>query len=297
LNNKPAQHDVCAESLPVHVRAELNNLGSAVAAEACAPKSELDGTFGKYAPIASIFQSAFLREPGMYKAAMPFLITSLTPLRIVHVPSRLPVTACALEQLRQGEAEPLLPMGSLQGARVVGHYSPDYAIVNDATGVFSLIEQIRNVKTVTSTLPRLRSTMLAAAMTAGAALGLNGCKVSAPRIRLAILDCSDNDSDMENGIYNLSEIDILLGTTGLGNALSYLKQRFRFELERQAELAIAEAHNPGEQEGMGQIVSSTKSLHFGDHHASRRRRSGSGLSRSAASVDRAQIAFAKSTQR
>lgn len=185
-----------------------------------------------------------------------------------------------------------------QDARIVDRYTPDYVVMDDSAGVLFLVDQRRNVRTVHSSIPKLRRTMLAAAMTAAASLGLYGYGASGSCVRLAILDCSDGDSEPENGICNLSELDLLFGTKGLGSALGYLKQRFRVELERQAGLALQEVLGiKGVPNPVDEAVSWPTGSHFSQHKGQRRGHQEPRISNQPSSLSDALIAFARSAHR
>lgn len=206
--------------------AALDTLACMVTSNHSAKKFEPDVTPGEIAELTSSITSARRRAMGLYKEGFLLAAAEFQHLHLWH-PATGRSTSSFRNILRDGNLQQHLTISLEYDDVAEGDFKPDCTVGDVDRRELYIIQQTHNVWTASSTVSDLQEQMLATRSSAEDFLASKGDNEVVTNITVAILDWSDHPSDTEKGIFNYKDIDILLGTDGLGFRLQFLKERYR----------------------------------------------------------------------
>ncbi len=208
-----------------------------------------DPFLDRFSSIVSVGQSALDGKDNLFNRVFPALLRT-ADLTVVESDKNGPcIFSSPLEHVKRGSWEnlPRLPSGDEQ--KPVGTYGRPVWVVFD--GMAQRILFVDHVwDTSSASFAERRCRFMAATLSAVDRLSQDPTSLPWPRtaVGMAIIDCSDRASDPMQGVYRVSEIDQILGTTGLGRSLNDVLCRFQDMVQEELEKAAAESGSEAEAE-------------------------------------------------
>ncbi|MDO5894046.1 hypothetical protein [Agrobacterium sp. Azo12] len=176
------------------------------------------------------------------------IIAGLNPDLVVLTQNlRLPVTKTALELVEKNDPKHFrsLTLDADTGGRKT--YTPDLILVNKTTKLAHVIDVKRSLGLYElSRINDLKSRMLAAALVVPDLLYREHHRLVAEEVRVVILNAENQRSDIDGGVWPLSNLDHLVEVSGAGKALGMLRERFHARINENWTLA-RHAFSPGRQ--------------------------------------------------
>lgn len=176
------------------------------------------------------------------------IIADLNPDLVVLTQNlRLPVTKTALELVEKNDPKHFrsLTLDADIGGRKT--YTPDLIVVNRKTKLAHVIDVKRSLGSYeVSRINDLKTRMLAAALVVPDLLYREHHRLMAEEVRVVILNAENQRSDIDGGVWPLSDLDHLVEVGGAGEALGMLRERFHARINENWTLA-RHALAPGKQ--------------------------------------------------
>ncbi|MEP3435847.1 MAG: hypothetical protein ABJN75_03560 [Hoeflea sp.] len=179
-------------------------------------------------------------------------------LKVLTQNLRLPVSPAALQLVEMNDAENFRALTF--DADSVGRktYTPDFVILNQRTNTAHVVDAKRSVYTYDRLrLDDLQNRMKAAGLILPDFLYKEHRRLNVKEVRVVILTADNRKTDLNGGIWHLSQLDHLVQVEGAGAAIASLQAEFRSRVDehwKQACAAFAQAcHSPiappGKSEG------------------------------------------------
>lgn len=189
-----------------------------------------DPTFGPFGAIAGLVRSAACIEGKVLEAGLRLMLDHSGKFVLLTSGFCLPVIDAARAAVRRNGKEALKSIRLDPKVYADEHYTPDILTVNRETGAAHLLE----LKRTTISYPRpilqgLEERMLAAALVTRDALLAGRQPINVTQVELAIIDCAGRDT--RDCVISYIALDDLLGCAGVGNTLSFLRNRFSQHLQ------------------------------------------------------------------
>lgn len=192
-----------------------------------------DATFGDYASLFAFLRSCVMQEGRLLELAIAEAAQTNPDLMLIP-PKAMPIVPSAQEMLKR------TPGHAIKGIRFPSRvhssetYTPDVFIVDQVKHTGLILDIKRSLGSYRPReIEQLRFRMLAVASIASEWIAERQGPVLV-EIEIAIIDGADEVSDHESGVFQLSEIDHLLGTDGAAKSIS--RTRAMFADRVQAEL-------------------------------------------------------------
>ncbi len=167
------------------------------------------------------------------------IIADLNPDLVVLTQNlRLPVTKTALELVEKNDPKHFrsLTLDADIGGRKT--YTPDLIVVNRKTKLAHVIDVKRSLGSYeVSRINDLKTRMLAAALVVPDLLYREHHRLMAEEVRVVILNAENQRSDIDGGVWPLSDLDHLVEVGGAGEALGMLRERFHARINENWTLA------------------------------------------------------------
>lgn len=187
------------------------------------------------------------------------IIASLNPDLVVLTQNlRLPVTKTALELVEKNDPKHFrsLTLDADTGGRKT--YTPDLILVNRKTKLAHVIDVKRSLGSYElSRINDLKTRMLAAALVVPDLLYREHHRLVAEEVRVVILNAENQRSDIDGGVWPLSDLDHLVEVGGAGEALGMLRERFHARIDENwtlARHALAPVKQPDHRVGIADIA-------------------------------------------
>lgn len=236
-------HAVDLDALRPRFEVLIDELSSQPFSAAALSKALAGGVSDAAAILRAIpFQEGRLLERGIG------IIADLNPDLVVLTQNlRLPVTKTALELVEKNDPKHFrsLTLDADIGGRKT--YTPDLIVVNRKTKLAHVIDVKRSLGSYeVSRINDLKTRMLAAALVVPDLLYREHHRLMAEEVRVVILNAENQRSDIDGGVWPLSDLDHLVEVGGAGEALGMLRERFHARINENWTLA-RHALAPGKQ--------------------------------------------------
>lgn len=188
-------------------------------------EARVDETFGAYSTLFGFCRSAVMQEGRLLEIAIEHAIRENPELSLL--PARpMPIVPAAQEMLKR------TPAANIKGVRFPSRvhatetYKPDLLIINRTKHSGLILDVKRSLASHRpQDIDRLRFKMLAVASIAPEWVAEHRGPLLV-EIETAIVDGADEMSDHERGVFRLSEIDHLLGTSGAAESIRGVREQF-----------------------------------------------------------------------
>lgn len=153
-------------------------------------------------------------------------------LKVLTQNLRLPVSPTALKLVEMNHAENFraLTFDSDTGSRKT--YTPDIVILNERTGTAHIVDAKRSVYTYDRVrLDDLQSRMKAAGLVLPDFLYKEHRRLNVKEVRVVILTTDNRKTDLNGGIWHISQLDHLVEVEGAGTAITRLQADFHCHVE------------------------------------------------------------------
>ncbi|MCK8781895.1 hypothetical protein M0654_18090 [Rhizobium sp. NTR19] len=182
--------------------------------------------------IASLLRSVPIFEGRLLERGIALIARSNPDLVVLTDNLRLPVTKAATELVARNDEGRIaaLSLDCDSGGRK--SYTPDLLIVNRSSHVAHLIDIKRSLGSYeVSRIAELKSRMLAAALVVPDLLYKEHRRLHVDEVRVVILNAQNQRTDIEGGVWPLTQLDHLLGVAGAGEVMMRLRELFRERVE------------------------------------------------------------------
>lgn len=207
-----------------------------------ASDGRVDETFGEYSALLGFCRSAVMQEGRLLEVAVGHA-TKANPDLLLLPTKPMPIVPGASEMLKRTAAENIKGVRFPASVHTTESYTPDLFIINTARHSGLILDVKRNLSAHRPQhIDRLRFRMLAVAAIASEWVAENNGPILV-EIETAILDCADEVSDHERGVFKLSELDEVIETPGATVTIQQFRDRFsrrvQTELARQCRALAA----------------------------------------------------------
>ena len=180
--------------------------------------------------------SIFRMQPSLEGHLIEFAIGAVArcnpDLKVLTRNLRLPVLSEALEIVEMNDADHFRALTFNADMRGYKTYTPDLVILNQKTRTAHIIDAKRSVYTYDRVrLDELQKRMKAAGLVLPDFLYKEHKRLAVSEVRVVILTADDRRTDLDNGIWHLSQLDHLIEVDGAGKAIAALQQTFRTRVE------------------------------------------------------------------
>lgn len=219
--------------LPPSVGDRQPNIGDLVEeamTAALSGEARVDETFGEYSPLFGFCRSAVMQEGRLLEIAIERAIRATPGLSLL--PARpMPIVPAAQEMLKRTPAVAIKGVRFPSRVHATETYKPDLFIINGTRHSGLILDVKRNLSSHRpQDIDRLRFRMLAVASIAPEWVAEHRGPLLV-EIETAIVDGADEMSDHERGVFRLSEIDDLLGTSGAAKSIRGVREQFSRQVQ------------------------------------------------------------------
>lgn len=180
--------------------------------------------------------SIFRMQPSLEGHLIEFGIGTVArcnpDLKVLTRNLRLPVLPEALQIVEMNDADRFRALTFNADLRGYKTYTPDLVILNQKTRTAHVVDAKRSVYTYDRLrLDELQKRMKAAGLVLPDFLYKQHKRLAVSEVRVVILTADDRKTDIENGIWHISQLDHLIEVEGAGEAISSLQETFRSGVE------------------------------------------------------------------
>ena len=187
---------------------------------------------GKIDDLTSIFRQQRNLEGHLIEFAIGAVAKRNPELKVLTQNLRLPVLPEALQIVEMNDADSFRALTFNADMRGHKTYSPDLVVLNQRTQAAHIIDAKRSVYTYDRVrLDELQNRMKAAGLVLPDFLYKEHKRLAVSEVRVVILTADDRKTDIENGIWHISQLDHLIEVGGAGKAIAALQQAFRTRVE------------------------------------------------------------------
>lgn len=182
--------------------------------------------------VATVLRSLPALEGRMIELGIAAVARCNPDLKVLTQNLRLPVspTALRLVELNHAENFRALTFDSDMGSRKT--YTPDIVILNESTGTAHVVDAKRSVYTYDRMrLDDLQNRMKAAGLVLPDFLYKEHRRLNVKEVRVVILTADNRKTDLNGGIWHISQLDHLVEVEGAGAAIARLQTEFHFCIE------------------------------------------------------------------
>lgn len=195
--------------------------------------------------VATVLRSLPALEGRMIELGIAAVARCNPDLKVLTQNLRLPVSPTALKLVELNHAENFraLTFDSDMGSRKT--YTPDIVILNESTGTAHVVDAKRSVYTYDRMrLDDLQNRMKAAGLVLPDFLYKEHRRLNVKEVRVVILIADNRKTDLNGGIWHVSQLDHLVEVEGAGTAITRLLADFHSHVEanwKEACLAFAQS--------------------------------------------------------
>ncbi|MAZ85879.1 MAG: hypothetical protein CME90_20090 [Hoeflea sp.] len=180
--------------------------------------------------------SIFRLQPSLEGQLIEFGIGAVArcnpDLKVLTRNLRLPVLSEALQIVEMNDADRFRALTFNADLRGYKTYTPDLVILNQKTRTAHVVDAKRSVYTYDRLrLDELQKRMKAAGLVLPDFLYKEHKRLAVSEVRVVIISADDRKTDLENGIWHLSQLDHLIEVDGAGKTIAALQQTFRTRVE------------------------------------------------------------------
>ncbi|MFP5077412.1 hypothetical protein ACLE20_08885 [Rhizobium sp. YIM 134829] len=182
--------------------------------------------------VASILRAIPVAEGRLLERGIRLVAGSNPDLIVLTDNLRLPVTKAATEIVAMNEPTLVrsLSLDADQGGRK--SYTPDLLILHRRTGIAHLVDVKRSLGSYeVSRIAELKQRMLAASLVVPDLLYKEHRRLHVAEVRVVILNAENQRSDIDNGVWPLTDLDHLVEIAGAGHVIEELRGLFRDQVE------------------------------------------------------------------
>ncbi|WP_290775964.1 hypothetical protein [Hoeflea sp.] len=187
---------------------------------------------GGIADLATTLRSLPALEGRLIEFGIAAVARCNPDLKVLTQNLRLPVSPTALKLVELNHAENFraLTFDSDMGGRKT--YTPDLVILNERTGTAHIVDAKRSVYTYDRVrLDDLQNRMKAAGLVLPDFLYKEHKRLVTKEVRVVILTADNRKTDLNGGIWHISQLDHLVEVEGAGAAIARLQTEFHFCIE------------------------------------------------------------------
>ncbi|GAB5460212.1 hypothetical protein [Hoeflea alexandrii] len=188
--------------------------------------------------LAAVLRSLPTLEGRLIELGIAAVARCNPDLKVLTQNLRLPISPTALQIVEMNDAENFraLTFGSDMGGRK--SYTPDFVILNERTGTAHIMDAKRSVYTYDRVrLDDLQNRMKAAGLVLPDFLYKEHKRLVTKEVRVVILTSDNRKTDLNGGIWHISQLDHLVEVEGAGAAIASLQAEFRTRVEANWKLA------------------------------------------------------------
>lgn len=195
---------------------------------------------GKIDDLTSIFRQQPSLEGHLIEFGIGAVAKCNPELKVLTQNLRLPVLPEALEIVEMNEADRFRALTFNADMRGHKSYCPDLVILNQRNQTAHIIDAKRSVYTYDRVrLDELQNRMKAAGLVLPDFLYKQHKRIAVNEVRVVILTADDRKTDLENGIWHISQLDHLIEVEGAGKAIASLQETFRSRVDANWKKALA----------------------------------------------------------
>lgn len=210
-----------------------------------------DPVFGSFAELNSLVRAVTYHEGKLLEWGVARLAAENASLVQMPQETALPIVPAAVELLKRNEWAGLEGLRLRSEVHYTTTYAPDLFLVDRDRHSALILDVKRSLASYPERrLNALRRKMMAAALTAGDWLHIEGRVAGVSRVDIAIIDGSSERRDRRNGVFALDEIGDLIGVADAGAAMLELRANFACRVRAEVEASCRRAlrHGDGGQE-------------------------------------------------
>lgn len=213
---------------------DIGRLADEAMKAALAGETRDDSTFGNYTSLFGFFRSAVMQEGRLLETAIEQAVQGNPDLKLLQT-KPMPIVPAAQEMLKRTPSDEIKGVRFPSRVHATESYKPDLFVVNKQTHSGLILDIKRSLGSYRpQEVDRLRFRMLAVAAIAPEWVAERQGPLLV-KIETAIVDGADEMSDVERGVFRLSEIDDLIETEGVAGFVREV--RYAFSGRVQEELA------------------------------------------------------------
>lgn len=188
--------------------------------------------------LSSIFRMQSSLEGHLIEFGIGAVARCNPDLKVLTRNLRLPVLSEALQIVEMNDADRFRALTFKANMRGYKTYTPDLVILNQKTRTAHIVDAKRSVYTYDRVrLDELQKRMKAAGLVLPDFLYKQHKRLAVSEVRVVILTADDRKTDIENGIWHISQLDHLIEVDGAGKAIASLQETFRSRVEENWRLA------------------------------------------------------------
>lgn len=205
-----------------------------------------DPVFGAFAELNSIVRAVTYHEGKLLELGVARLAAENPALVQMPPETALPIVPAAVELLKRNEWAGLEGLRLRSEVHYTTTYAPDLFLVDRDRHSALILDVKRSLASYPERkLNMLRRRMMAAALTAGDWLHIEGRVAGVSRVDIAIIDGSSERRDQGNGVFALDEIGDLIGVPDAGDAMLELRANFAHRVQGEVEASCRRALQRG----------------------------------------------------
>ena len=188
--------------------------------------------------LASVLRSRPALEGRLIELGIAAVASCNPDLKVMTQNLRLPVSPAALQIVEMNDARNFraLTFDSDMGGRKT--YTPDFVILNQRTNTAHVVDAKRSVYTYDRVrLVDLQNRMKAAGLSLPDFLYKEHQRLNVKEVRIVILTADNRKTDLNGGIWHISQLDHLVEVEGAGAAIASLQAEFHSQVEANWKLA------------------------------------------------------------
>lgn len=201
-----------------------------------------DPVFGTFAELNSIVRAVTYHEGKLLEWGVARLAAENPVLVQMPPETALPIVPAAVELLKRNEWAGLEGLRLRSDVHYTTTYAPDLFLVDRDRHSALILDVKRSLASYAERkLNMLRRRMMAAALTAGDWLHIEGRVAGVSRVDIAIIDGSSERRDRGSGVFALDEIGDLIGVADAGDAMLELRANFAHRVQVEVEASCRRA--------------------------------------------------------
>lgn len=206
-----------------------------------------DPVFGVFAELNSIVRAVTYHEGKLLEWGVARLAAENPALVQMPQETALPIVPAAVELLKRNEWAGLEGLRLRSEVHYTTTYAPDLLLVDRDRHCALILDVKRSLASYAERkLNMLRRRMMAAALTAGDWLHIEGRVAGVSRVDIAIIDGSSERRDRGSGVFALDEIGDLIGVADAGAAMLELRAKFAHRVQAEVEASCGRALHRGD---------------------------------------------------
>jgi len=224
-----------------------------------------DPVFGAFAELNSIVRAVTYHEGKLLEWGVARLAAENPALVQMPQETALPIVPAAVELLKRNEWAGLEGLRLRSEVHTTTTYAPDLFLVDRDRHCALILDVKRSLASYPERrLNMLRRKMMAAALTAGDWLHIEGRVAGVSRVDIAIIDGSSERRDRASGVFALDEIGDLIGVPDAGDAMLELRANFAQKVQAEVEASCRHALLRGDS-GTGSSSADRSEAEADDH--------------------------------